>query len=112
MGAAYENTCFDSAADAAAALCASHYPQISVEGGSTVSRSCSAASDGASVVVVATAAGASSAPASSTTAVTSFASCDPLEPYSDIGGMFSAALGCAVLILVTVRSFSSLWSND
>ena len=108
MGASYESTCYQTAADAEAAFCAGSYPRSRVDGSQHVSESCT--TDGTTVSLVSTVAetGVSTTVAFPLT----FATCDPSFEVDLLGALFLAALFGLIGIVLVRMTFWPLWQNQ
>jgi hypothetical protein len=107
MGSTFRDTCYSTALEAASGMCASSYPIVGLDGsGGSVVASCTVVD--AATLRVQSVAGAASSVA---LVPVSFAACDPLENYADLGVIFAVGVGCAAVIYITKLSFGFLWSN-
>lgn len=97
MGAAANGQCYETAAQAASAACATQYPQALADGDVV---SCSAAAGGtggAPLVLQLTRSASASAPTPVELEV-AFPECDPMERYADMTEIFELGLVACVLV--------------
>lgn len=97
MGAAANGQCYETAAQAAAAACATQYPRA-LDSGAALS--CTGVAPGPevdSLVLVLNSANAASAPTTVELAV-AFPDCDPMERYADMTTIFELGLAACVLV--------------